>query len=176
MANTYTFISSTTLSSSQSTVTFSSIPNTYTDLLVRWSARSDRASAASDGIILRLNSDSGTNYSYTRLISSGTSLASARNTVNYIQAGNINASTSSANTFGSGEIYIPVYTSTSIKPMSTFNVYEDNVTNPIYIGVVAHLWQGTAAVNRIDIQASTPPSVNNLVSGSSFYLYGIKNS
>ena len=56
MATTYTLITSQTLASSAASVTFSSIPSTYTDLVLRVSARTDNA-AVSDGFYVGLNKD-----------------------------------------------------------------------------------------------------------------------
>ena len=80
MANTYTLISSNTLTSSAASVTFSSIPATYTDLVLRISARSDRVSTT-DRLRLTFNSDTATNYSNITLVGDGAA-ASSQNASN----------------------------------------------------------------------------------------------
>jgi hypothetical protein len=70
MASTYTLISSQVLGSNTASITFSSIPGTYTDLTLRVSARSDDAGQM-DYLVTRFNSDSATNYSNTSLYGSG---------------------------------------------------------------------------------------------------------
>jgi len=80
--NTYEAIATQTLGSAAATVTFSSIPQTYTDLVLVLSAKVSTA----DNSYVRLNSDTGTNYSWTALWGDGTSRGSARssNTANGI--------------------------------------------------------------------------------------------
>lgn len=70
-------IATTTLSSAASSITFSSIPSTYTDLRVVLNVTN--SSAASD-VELQFNSDTGTNYSRTYLMGNGTTTASGRTT------------------------------------------------------------------------------------------------
>lgn len=172
MPSTYTLISSNVLTSSAASVTFSAIPSTYTDLVVRWSARSDR-SAVSDTMKLRLNSDSATNYSWTYLLGNGSAASSGINSaLDYISLGAADAATATTNTFANGELYIPNYLASTKKPVSSINAQEDNNTAAQLWGL-ASLWQGTASITSVQLFPSIGP---NFVSGSSFYLYGIKNS
>lgn len=77
MPSTYDKIAATTLASNTTTVTLSSIPATYTDLrLVIVPA----SSSGTNGIRMRINGDTATNYSATYLGGNGTSAASARDT------------------------------------------------------------------------------------------------
>lgn len=172
MANTYTLIASNTLSSSAASVTFSSIPSTYTDLVVRWSTRSDRSSV-SDTMKLRLNSDTGNNYSWTYLLGNGSAASSGVNSaLDYDSLGAADGATATSNTFANGELYIPNYLSSTKKPMSSINAQEDNNT-AAQLWVNALLWQGTAAITSLTFSVNIGP---NFVSGSSFFLYGISNS
>jgi len=166
---TYTLISSNVLASSAASVTFSSIPATYTDLVLRISARSATASAT-DQLVLTFNSDSGANYSITRLYGNGATAVSSSSTV--MLAGIINASTTTASTFSNTEIYIPNYLSKTSKPMSTFSAQENNTTTGID-NVNAMLYRNTSALTSIVI---TNTSATNFDIGSSFYLYGISNA
>jgi hypothetical protein len=171
MATTYTLISSNVLSSSAASVTFSAIPSTYTDLVLRWSARLDTTSSEVD---LRFNSDSATNYSSTRIVGNGATASSLRissaNNLRFFESANY--STDTANTFNSMEIYIPSYTVSQNKPFSSFVGTETNATTA-YLVAQANLWSNTAAITSIVLD---PISSANFVAGSSFYLYGIKNS
>lgn len=170
---TYTLIASNTLSASAASVTFSSIPSTYTDLVLRVSMRHDSA-ATLFNIDVRFNGDTATNYSRTFLTGDGASPSSSRNTSSaFARILMADAATATANTFASGEIYIPNYTASTNKPLSSFNAQEDNSTTA-YITANAALWQNTAAINQISIFPAT--SSGNFVAGSSFYLYGLKNS
>jgi hypothetical protein len=165
---TYTLISSNVLSSSAASVTFSSIPATYTDLVVRVSARGDDTSLLLE---MTLNSATST-YSNTLLLGNGATASSTRNTGQpYLRAGYVNPSGSTASTFSSGEIYIPNYTSTTDKPMSSLGMTENNATTA-YIANYANLWQTSSAITSISLQVTG----QNFVSGSSFYLYGISNA
>lgn len=172
MANTYTLIASNTLTSSAASVTFSSIPATYTDLVLKWSIRTNR-SATADTIKLILNSDTATNYSQTTIQGLGTATQSVQYTLlDYSHLGAGNADTTTSNTFSNGELYLPNYTGTNKKAYSSINAQETNATAAQIWGN-AHLWQGTAAVTGMTLSPNVGP---NFVSGSSFFLYGIKNS
>lgn len=173
MATTYTLISSNVLTGSAASVTFSSIPSTYTDLVIRLSARSDRA-ATSNNLTMNLNGAT-TNYSVTYLNQNGTTVASARSSGDtYVYLGAIQGSTTTANTFTVSEIYIPSYTVSQNKPFSSGTAYENNATSPYEQNANAHLWSSTAAITSITLKSGDGSF--NFVSGSSFYLYGIKNS
>ena len=170
MPSTYTLISSNVLSSSAASVTFSSIPSTYTDLVLRWSARSDNTSS----LRFVLNNDTTANYSRTRLYATGSSALSSRNTglSNWAVYDGAAPSTFTSNTFTSGQIYIPNYAGSANKIGAIFNAAENNSTADWSISVDAQLRSATAAITEI----KTENAAGNFVSGSSFYLYGIKNS
>jgi len=174
MAATYNLISSQLLGSSAASVTFSSIPQTYTDLVLRYSARTDRAGNAVDNFALTINADSSTNYSCTQLYGSGSTTTSnniANSTVASFSFG-LDGNGATSNTFASGEIYIPNYTASQSKPLSTFSAMENNAT-AAYINATAQLWRNTAAITSL---SATMQIGTNFLTGSSFYLYGIRNS
>jgi len=172
MASTYTLISSNVLSGSAASVTFSSIPSTYTDLVLRVSLRTD-TSASFVQTNLTFNSDSSAIYSATYLYGTGSAASSTNYTADtYAREVYYDGANATSNTFGSGEIYIPNYTSTTSKSFSAFGVEEDN-NSAARIGVEAQLYRNTSAISSITWAAT---SGQNFVSGSSFYLYGIKNS
>ena len=166
-------ISSQTLASSAASVTFSSIPATYTDLVVRASIRTDNGSAADD-TNLTLNSDTTTNYSKTWLRGSGTAADSYRTSSSDPTAmgGRIDGNTATSNTFGSYELYLPNYLSTTSKPIGIFTAQEDNTTIA-YINAYADLYRGTSAITTFKL---APTYGTNFLTGSSFYLYGISSS
>ena len=177
MANTYTLINSTSLSSSAASVTFSAIPATYDDLVLRVSARTDLAGNIYDWLTLQFNSDAGTTFSGTALASANGSTVFSQRTTNstfnrweMVGQGNT-AAVTTANTFGNVEIYIPSYRVSQNKPYSSHFVTEDNDV-PTYNGVTAALWRNTAAITSMTINKFG----TNFVSGSTFWLYGIANS
>ena len=174
MATTYTLISSNTLSSSAASVTFSSIPSTYTDLVIRYSAQvyTDGTSARYP-FYVGLNGSSGTAHSDTVIRGNGVSVTSFRSTSQPGFPDNpATAELTTANTFASGEIYIPSYTVSQYKPVSLFGVNERNTASETMY-VYGGLYSATTSVSSIVLfNAST----YYFVSGSSFYLYGVKNS
>jgi hypothetical protein len=174
MANTYTLISSNQLASSATSVTFSSIPSTYTDLLLKMSVRGNLTNLATR---IRFNNDSSGLYSISDLIGQGNNgvLANryANNTEMDTTRTNQANSNWTANTFTSIEVYIPNYNSTVGKPFSSFSAAQNNSPTVTNIDVIAALYRGTSAVSSILI---LPGNSNNFVANSSFHLYGIKNS
>jgi hypothetical protein len=171
MPNTYSLISSNVLTSSAASVTFSSIPATFTDLVLRGSARVDSASNY-QSMAMAFNGGSPTSaFSQTWINGSGTGTTSGRygsNTTLYPSY--VNAASSTSNTFGSFEIYVPNYLIAQSKPIGVFGATENNATDA-RIEADAMLWASNNSVASITLYGNT-----NFVSGSSFYLYGIKNS
>lgn len=167
---TYVAIAKTVLTTSQSSVTISAIPSTYTDLLLVISAR-DSIGSVNGAIEARLNGTATTasdTYLYTF---STSSVGSSRDTGgNTIYFGRYPGSTATSNTFSNIEIYIPNYTSSTNKVASVTAVSENNSSSPI-IDARANLSAVTAAVSSIVLYPSS-----SFVSESRFDLYGIKNS
>ena len=171
MANTYTLISSSTVATNTASVTFSSIPSTYTDLVIRCSNRT--ASGGVETLNIQLNGDTATNYSSTNVKGSGTAASNSRTTSDTSATMYTSDwSSDTANTFSNGEIYIPSYTVAQNKPIGTFGVEENNAA-AAFITASASLWRSTAAVTSITLIYT---GGNNHLAGSSFYLYGIKSS
>jgi hypothetical protein len=172
MPATYTLISSNVLTTTAASVTFSAIPSTYTDLVVRMSIRSS-TSATSAGLLITCNSDSSALYSSTDLKGDGTSSSSSRmsNQNSMYLSFDANAATSTSNTFSNLELYLPSYTSTASKPMSSITAMENNATTA-FLQAFATLYRNTTAISSITISFDA----GNFVSGSSFYLYGISNA
>ena len=174
--STYTLIQSQTLASSAASVTFSSIPATYTDLVLRISARGDNSGIISDPFQINFNTTGGTTDSYTRLRGSGSAASSSRisnGTGFYPFSYGGDGSGATASTFSSLEIYIPNYANTTYaKPMSAFTATENNAT-AADIAAYAMLLNATGAINSVTIYEQGSAS---FVSGSSFYLYGISSS
>jgi hypothetical protein len=175
MPSSRTLITSQTLASSAASVTFTSIPATYTDLVLRASTRiSDTGRSF---IKVTFNSDTATNYSDTVLQfnSFAGGVESIRDTSNnYLSRTYTDNATNTANTFASWEFYIPSYTVSQNKPVSTVFAREENAASTdVDYGVTAQLWRNTAAITSIQITNFSTTTFNTT---SSFYLYGIKNS
>jgi hypothetical protein len=166
MANTYTLIEAKTLASATSSVTFNSIPQTYTDLLLRTSLRS---STNNFPLYIVFNSASPININGKFLEGTGSTTASYNSTDGF--AGFTGRNNQTANTFSNGDIYIPNYTSSNAKSFSSDTLNENNDAEA-YMAMAALLWTGTAAITQIEVKKLTEDFVTN----STFYLYGIKNS
>ena len=172
MANTYQAIATTTVGSGgAATIEFTSIPQTYTDLVLKLSARHD--SSSPEGVTLKINSIT-TGYTSRFISGSGASDGSGTRTTyqGWDIASVVNYSTTTSNTFANVEVYIPNYASSNQKSASSDSVQESNATTA-YMYMLAHLQTSTAAITSLtcSVQGS-----NNFVQYSTATLYGIKNS
>jgi hypothetical protein len=175
MATTYTLISSVTVGSGgAANIEFTSIPATYTDLLLRVSHRTDRA-VSLDGFYMTINGSTLSSSGATKyLLGDGSSVSSGASS-GFLQIGASTGSSATANTFASSNIYITNYTNTSAyKSISFDNVTENNATSSwCFLG--AGLYSiNTNAITSLRILSGTG-SVN-LVQYSTAYLYGISNA
>lgn len=166
MANTYTLIASSTVGSGgAANIDFTSIPATYTDLVLKLSIRTDKATLG-DVWLLKLNTSSADFTA--RWIEGNGASASSGSSILY---GALVGSSATANTFNNTEIYFPNYAGNTNKSFSVDSVTENNATTA-YQDLAAGLWSQTAAITGINISITS----NNLVQYSTAYLYGIKNS
>ncbi len=140
-----------------STVTFSSVPGTYTDLVVIVSG----STGGNDTIGLRFNSDSGSNYSYTQIYGDGSAAGSTRGTnETFARVG-------------------PMYNSQSITIANVMN-YSNSTTNKTVVArannagnqvnALVSLWRNTAAITNVTVNAI----FGQFNSGTTVTLYGIK--
>jgi hypothetical protein len=154
--STYEPIATTTLGSAQATVTFSSIPQGYTDLVLVTSFTS-----GNNEEMLRFNGDSGSNYSWTRLWGDGSTANSSRiSNTTFIRntGGDL---TTRQNTI----IYIQNYSNSTTNKTTL-----SRGTNPSVLTMaVVGLWRNTASITSMTYSASA----NNFATGSTFTLYGI---
>ena len=173
MANTYTLIDSNTLSTTTATVTFSSIPATYTDLIMKASVRTDQTNP---DLMWRINNNTSSIYSDTQLEGTGSTTTGYRdNAIDKFRMQHIGeGSAATSNTFGNYEWYFPNYAGGANKVVNFYGVDEDNAASTANTIIVAgaSLALTTTAISQISIFLNS----GNFVSGSSFYLYGIKSS
>lgn len=162
--NTYTQIASTTLGSAASSVTFSSIPATYTDLVIVSSAANTAVNA--NGMGIRFNSDSATNYSKTYLYGDGTSAVSGRGT-SQTNISISNLPISSTGVFAATITHIQNYSNATTYKTVLSRGGGANTGNLViaYVG----LWRSTSAISTIDLINDS----GNFIAGSTFNLYGI---
>lgn len=168
ISTTYEPIQSYTLGSDQSTVTFSSIPQTYTDLIIV--AKASHTGGAAGSLMLRFNSDTGSNYAFTRIYADGSSSAGDRS--NSDTAGYTaiigNQAVSSAGTF---ILQIQNYSNSTTRKMT---LGRGSDVSGGYISSYEMLWRSTANISNIDIRCGSTGTFTNFRSGSTFTLYGIK--
>ena len=160
MALTYEPISTNTLGSNTATVTFSSIPQTYTDLVLVVNG----VESANQYVAIRFNGDTAGNYSQTRLYGDGTSVASDRQ---------------SSVTFGRLSVGDP--TNRFAVVASVFNytnattykhwLSRSNTAND-YVSVLAGVWRiSPVAITSLSVLTTT---ADTFLTGTTFTLYGIK--
>ncbi len=171
MANTYTLISSTTLGSTTASVTFSSIPQTYTDLLLKISSRTTNTSF---GETIRIRPNNLTTNGSARVLRgfSGTSTSSYTYS-SVLATNNSLGDGATASTFASIDVYIPNYTSSNYKSFSSDAVSENNAADGRQ-DIIASLWSTTAAITSLILDNDSTPF--SFTANSTFYLYGIRNS
>lgn len=174
MANTYQLIASSTVGSGgAATITFSSIPSTYTDLVLKLSCRTDRATGSWTGIYVEYNGSAGTAYSDRYMVGTGSSTSSATNTSQAMSfISDSNQATQTSNVFTSAEFYIPNYAGSANKSGSSDSVGENNGSSAS-LNLIAAYWANTSAINQIKLQMGAGLK---FVQYTTAYLYGIKNS
>lgn len=169
MANTYVAIATVTVGSGgASTIDFTSIPSTYTDLVLVSSVRTSR-SAYHESLTLSFNGAT-TNRTNRRIYGDGSGAASTSDTTMY--GGQASGATATSSTFGNAITYIPNYAGSTNKSSSNDGVSENNATNALAM-LNANLWSSTAAINQITL---TPENGGTIQQYSTATLYGIKNS
>jgi hypothetical protein len=171
MANTYVAIAKTVLTTTQATITFSSIPSTYTDLLLTISGRSG-ASSSVGTIKIRFNGATADTNLTSRYLSGATGTVGTTSNA-YLYAGNLPGSTATSNTFCNTEVYLPNYAGSTYKAASITCTSENNsATDAWGPEIIAGLFLDTTAITQIELRLLS----NSFVSGSRFDLYGIKSS
>ena len=163
--NTYVPIMTQTLGSAAASVTFSSIPQGYTDLVFVIQA----GSATAEDIGMRFNSDSATNYSTTILAGGGSSASSGRTT-------NVTGITIDSNAYNTVNlnknaiVHIQNYSNTT-----TYKTVLSRSSNASTgVDAIVGLWRSTAAINSIYLYGFN--SGYQFLSGSTFTLYGIASA
>ena len=168
MANTFVKISTVTVGAGgSSTISFTSIPQTYTDLKIVISGRTDFAAVASNNSISF--NGSATSFSSKLLSGDGGSVASYTRTDN-LNVFLIPGSSATASVFGNSEIYIPNYTSANNKSFYCDSTTENNATSS-YTQLHTGLWSNTAAITSVTLTSQN----GNFVQYSTATLYGVAN-
>lgn len=172
MAKSFELIASTTVGAGGSaSMVFSSIPQTYSDLLIKITGRGSQGQIYDYPFLLRFNgATNDTNLSSRGMEGNGSTAVSYSNPFLYLNAAN--GGNSTANVFSSHDVYIPNYTSTTTyKSVSVEGTLENNATTAYY-SMQAGLWSSNSAITEVIIIDTG----GNLVQHSSASLYGIKKN
>lgn len=171
MALTYVALAKTNLGASQANVEFTTIAGTYTDLVLICSPRGDAANSTRS-MTMQFNANA-TGYSDRRAYGTGAAVAGDNNVygTDEIYLGEAASAGGTASTFSSIEIYIPNYAGSSHKTVSISSVSEQAATTA-FSQIITGLWANTDAITSIKLFIQS----GSFASGSTFDLYGIKNS
>jgi hypothetical protein len=168
----YESISTVTVSTAVSSISFTSIPSTFKHLQIRGIARTSVADTR-ESIKLTFNSDTGANYARHSLWGSG-SAASAfgASSQNYVLLTDFAAANATSSIFGAAITDVLDYQNTNkYKTVRSLGGVDLNSATDVYDGLNSGLWMNTNAVTSITL---TPFSGSNLTQYSQFALYGIK--
>lgn len=170
--NSYESIATATGTGSSGTITFSSIPATYSHLQIRCIARTDTG-FSTDYIQFRFNSDTGSNYTYHGIEGDGSAASAFGGTSQTIGLDtNITGGGAASNIIGTAIIDILDYGNTSkYKTVRTIGGQDSNGSGQIRF--MSNLWLSTSAINRIDL---TSYRSANWTTQTVFALYGIKGA
>lgn len=170
MANTYFVITNTILTSTAASITLSSIPTTYTDLLLKTSTR---VTGNAGGVYLTFNGSS-TSYQGIRMQQNGgTSWQSDNNGGLTDKIFTIGQDTRAGSSyFQAMDFYIPRYQDSINHACGSHSVSSNNTTAYAYNLINAPLWSNASPITSITLT----PEAGSFAIHSSVILYGIKNS
>jgi hypothetical protein len=158
-------------STGATSIEFTNIPQTYTDLVLKVSLRDTRTDSPVTDTLLTFNNSS-SSYSLKGIYSSSPTVGSFSSSgAAYIAGTYENTSQSgNASVFSNSEYYIPNYTSSNNKSVSVDGVTEKNATTDIYMSLVAGLWSNSSPITSIKL---VPMYSLSFVQYSTATLYGI---
>ena len=163
MAITYDPIATTTLGTATSSITFSSIAGTYTDLRLVWAGSWN---TSSDRFCVRFNGDTGSNYGYTNLYGDGSSVASGRGNNVFIVA---NQTSRAQGLMSMNALDIFSYAGSTFKTVLLDSPFDENGAG--YMIKQVACWRSTAAITSVTMLTLNG---NNFAIGTTATLYGIK--
>lgn len=168
MSATYDSIATVSLGSPTTTITFSSIPGSFTDLRLLIVGRSDSTGNTSVGTFIRYNNDAGGNYSRTALFTDGASAVSSQaSNATEVFAGHLPASSGGFSSPGLGQHDIFSYTGSNNK--TSLSNFSSDRNGAGFSWFNAGMWRNASAITRIDIF----PAAGSWVAGTTATLYGI---
>ena len=161
---------------SSDTISFTSIPSTYTHLQIRAIARDTSAFNDSYGAKLKINSDTGNNYASHYILGNGSSVVAGSQGTSITPPNCMQTAGGgmSASIFSAIIIDFLDYANTNkYKTIRVLTGVEPNSTSGDNVGLQSALWMNTNAITQIDI---TSDSGGNWATGTHFALYGIKGA
>jgi len=166
---TYEPLATTTLTGTQATIDFTSISGSYTDLVISIYCQNAATSTGTRTGLLKLNSDSGTNYSYTSINGDGSTAASSRASSQSggIYYAEIPRAGNGANVFGFARISFFSYAGSTNKTIVSENSADLNGSGNV-VRIVG-LWRSTSAITSISLIGGS----EGFTSGTRATLYGI---
>lgn len=171
MANTYKALSTVTVGAGgASTIAFTNIPQTYTDLVIKVSGRFSFASGIVSNMAIQLNNSTAT-FTNRTLSGSGSAAGSGSGSSGFI--GDLPGALSTGSTFGNSEIYIPNYVSGNNKSIGADTVSENNGT-VAWSYLTAALWSTTNPITSVTLYDIGNSS--NFVQYTTATLYGVFNA
>ena len=171
VTNSYESIATVTVGvSGASSITFSSIPSTYTHLQIRGIGRDTQATGA-HSLRLQFNGDTGSNYTYHAVTGDGSSASAGALTAQATQyPGYLIGTSGGTNVFAASIIDILDYTNTNKNKVTrTLSGVDNNGSGNV--GLFSGMWLNTAAITSISL---LPAASTDFLERSSFALYGIK--
>jgi len=155
-----------------STIDFTGISSSFTDLLIVHALRSTSTAGPAVGASITFNGSS-SGYSERILYNNGSGgAASGSRSGSFLEwAGLINSGLSTANTFSNAQLYIPNYAITAAKQIAAESAQEGQTTTAGYWNhyVTTGYWSGTAAINQVTFTSSA----GIFAQYSSITIYGI---
>lgn len=154
-------------------IDFTSIPSTYTDLVLKLCGRGTSAQINAE-VRMILNGSTATNYSWRQIQGNSSSATSASSSSQaYVRVGYVPDTSATSNTFNNLEIYIPNYAGSTAKSLSSDSVQENNsgAAGEALMQLFAGLWSLTSAVNQVTFSLSA----GNFAQHTTAYLYGVSN-
>lgn len=165
--------SSTVTAATSSSVVFSNIPQTYQEIKLVGSVRSNVVNQG-DFIYFYIGNAGTGSYDQVLLRADGTGMYSSTSSVSYYPLQNINGGGTTSNVFGNFEVTLPNYTDTSYKQTFLVDIVSEGAAsgNTTYIDIQGGMWSVATSVVSLTMNSGS----GHFVQYSSFDLYGLKKS
>jgi hypothetical protein len=173
MANTYKALQTVTVGAGGvASISFTGIPQTYTDLVISASVR-DNSAFTAQTFAMRINGVSGTSYTWLRLQGNGATASSdAFVSQDAMVAGATNAATSTSNTFNNSSVYVPNYAGNINNKTVSFDSVSENNATTAFAQLNTGVFNNSSPVTSITLYSTS----GNLVQYSTATLYGVFNA